>query len=203
MLPPAFDEYPAAGCWSKVSVNVSTSSDRCILQVLPQQPPGDRPTHAALHQGSACQLPAQGRTPPFPLQLSHGGTFIAPNGEVPGKRDLSNWLVDSGVFPGVTSRFVLAVLLNPSAAALDQDHQHNNKQHARNDPDNRGTVHFEIPLRANTSRVQLRVEKLPQSCWVRVTGDAEAARFPAQDCGVCQRSSRISDGAAGLGATVR
>jgi hypothetical protein len=39
-------------------------------------------------------------------------------------------------------------LLNPCAAALNQNHQNDHKQHARNYPDNCGTVHCGfLPLR--------------------------------------------------------
>jgi hypothetical protein len=41
---------------------------------------------------------------------------------------------------------VQAVLLNPCAAALDQDDKHNDKQHAGNNPNNCGTVHVNSPL---------------------------------------------------------
>ena len=39
-----------------------------------------------------------------------------------------------------------AVLLDPSAAALDKDYQHNQKQHTGDNPDNQGTVHVKSPF---------------------------------------------------------
>jgi len=39
---------------------------------------------------------------------------------------------------------VKAELLDASAATLDENHQHNDEQHAGCNPDKRGTVHFEF-----------------------------------------------------------
>jgi hypothetical protein len=37
-------------------------------------------------------------------------------------------------------------LLNPGATALDQNDQHNHKEHTRNDPDNCWCIHGESPF---------------------------------------------------------
>jgi hypothetical protein len=65
---------------------------------------------------------------------------------------------------------LLAVLLNPCAAALDQDHQHDDKQHARDNADNRGTVHFEISL----FRVQVEMPRVFTGYGRRLCGDVPA-----------------------------
>jgi hypothetical protein len=53
---------------------------------------------------------------------------------------------DSDRFNGAPSQCVNPVLLDPCAAALDQDNQHNQKQHTGNNPDNQGTVHVKSPF---------------------------------------------------------
>ena len=47
-------------------------------------------------------------------------------------------------------------LLNPSAAALNQNDQHDNKEDAGNDPDNRSCVHFQISRFTSESCLCLR-----------------------------------------------
>jgi hypothetical protein len=75
-----------------------------------------------------------------------------------------------------------AVLLDARAAALDQDNQHNDKQHTGNNPNNRGTVHCNSPF------VGKQVEKSQALTGVRVTPAADAAGFPVRGYDADQRS---------------
>ena len=71
------------------------------------------------------------------------------------------------------SLFVKAVLFSPSAAALDEYDQHNHEQHARNNPDYRGTVHVEFPL-IDPNHLKCHERWIDSG-----TPDAEAAGFPS------------------------
>ena len=102
----------------------------------------------------------------------HGGT-------APRKSWLTLYPFRKGTGPPVKP-----VLLDPCAAALDQNDQYDHKQNAGNNPDNRGAVHNEFPL------FQLKVSYVPQS----VPGPSDTRRqsgevFGPQDCGGCQRRS--------------
>jgi hypothetical protein len=69
-------------------------------------------------------------------------------------RECFSWLAANAEFDAGPGRYVKAVLLNPRAAALNENNQHNHKQHAGNNADNRGTVHVRIPLLIkNISRI--------------------------------------------------
>jgi len=96
-----------------------------------------------------------------------------PSSEVPGVRDLSSWPAVTAELHGASSRCVKAVLLSPSAAALDEYDQHNHEQRGRNNPDYRGTVHVEFPL-IDPNHLKCHERWIDSG-----TPDAEAAGFPS------------------------
>jgi len=76
------------------------------------------------------------------------------------------------------------VLLDPRAAALDQNDKHDNKQNASNNPNDRDTVHFNCPF------LQRQAPFIPQPEPCKGTARRQSIEVSGpEDCGGCRRSS--------------
>ena len=87
-------------------------------------------------------------------------------GEAPGASGTSRvgWW-NPQELPRATSRLVKAELLDASAAALDQDHEYDDKQDAGSNPDKRGTVHLIFPFVQQLVEGDLKLTGVPGGQW--------------------------------------
>ena len=74
-----------------------------------------------------------------------GNKTPPPEGHGAGRRDI--WLINRHDCSPATNRPAIQfLLLDPSAPALDQNDQHDDKEYTSYSPDNRGGVHFKSPI---------------------------------------------------------
>ena len=145
MLPPAFCDPPAAGCWSSVPVDSSNCSVSRIHQDLSQRSPGDRAARSGRHERDSAEPRDRAHSTVPNLDIKPRDTHRLA-GEVPSERDNPVGWQTPPAFRGAASRCVRAALVDLGAATLDQDAQHNDEEQACNNPDNRRTVHVESPF---------------------------------------------------------
>jgi hypothetical protein len=98
-----------------------------------------------LAQKALAEFPIQGHNPIFPLLLPRTKRLFA-RGARPATSGTINLASSPSVFASATSRRVNAVLLDLSAAALNENEQHDGEKQSGNNPDNCGLIHFESPL---------------------------------------------------------